>query len=274
MGRKRGRPAEDAAAVETGVGLAAVRPDPRGGRALVLTIDGNVHGAFDPEDPAALALDYQARLVSLLEQLLPDGPTRLVHLGGGAFAVPRALAARRPAGSVAQLVVERSAAIIGLARDQLGLRDVDGLRVRKGDARAVLAKQPDASADLVVGDVFIGLDTPRHLATVEFMEEVVRVLSPRGRYVVNLVDEQPWSVLGAHAATAGAVFREVDAVGSRGVARLRDPGNVLLVAGHHRLDRNELGHRLATGATPSAFVGPGRLAELMARHRPRRDSDG
>lgn len=260
---------------DTGVGRAVVRAHPRHPGALSLLIDEHVHGVYDPADPARLHVDYQARLLGLLEVLLDrsgvgDAP-HVVHLGGGAFALPRALAARRP--GVTQQVVERSAAIIRLATEQLDLRAGPGLSVRKGDARAQLSRLGDGVADVVVGDAFVGLETPRHLATVEFCTEVRRVLRPGGWYVVNLVDERPWSVLGAHAATAGEVWPELTAVGSRGVARLVDPGNVMLLAGEAALDHEALGHRLAVGAHPSAVVAPGRLDALARQHRPRHDTD-
>lgn len=270
MGRRRAVAEEP---VDTGVGQAVVRPDPRHAGALALVIDGNVHGVVDQADPARLHLDYQARLLALVEVLL-DGlgrAGRVAHLGGGAFAIPRALAARRE--GVSQVVVERSAAVIKLAQQGLGLRATPDLEVVKGDGRAQLRRIPDGSVDVLVADAFVGLDTPAHMATVEFYEAVARVLAPDGWYVVNLVDEQPWSVLGAHASTAGEVWAGRLAVGSRGVARLVDPGNVLLVAGHGRLDHDTLGHRLAVGAHPSAVVAPGRLDALARLHRPRRDSD-
>lgn len=58
--------------------------------------------------------------------------------------------------------------------------------VRVGDARVTLRDEPDASADLVVGDAFGGRSLPWHLATAEFAAEARRVLRPRGAEVARL----------------------------------------------------------------------------------------
>lgn len=264
------RPAEPTA-VDTGVGTAQVVPDRRRPRAFTLLIDGQVHGHVDLDDLGRLSLDYQARLALLATAVLPAGGS-VLHLGGGAFAIPRALQVHDPA--LQQVVVERSAAIIRLAERQLGLRRDPALVVRKGDARAQVRRQAPGSLDLVIGDAFIGERTPDHLTTVESMAEVARVLRPGGAYVINIVDEQPWSRLALQAAAATSVFADVLAVGSRGVARLRDPGNVLLLAGTGPLDRTHLTSVLARGAHPCGIVAAGQLAGLVRGARARHDADG
>ncbi|HUG85010.1 MAG TPA: fused MFS/spermidine synthase, partial [Euzebya sp.] len=176
--------------------------------------------------------------------------------------------------SLRQVVVERSAAIIRLAEREMGLRRDAALVVRKADARAALLRMPEASADVVAGDAFLDAHTPAHLTTVEVMADVARVLRPGGAYVVNLIDEQPWSVLGVHAAAATAVFADVLAAGSRGVARLRDPGNVFLIASAEGINRAALTSALVGGAHPSALVAAGQMAALAGRHRARHDADG
>lgn len=256
------------------MGRVEVRTDPRGAGLRTVMIDGQVHGTIDLSDPARLVVDYQARLVDLVIALEPP-PGTAVHLGGGAFAIPRALIARaegagRPADP--QLVVERSAAIITLARKHLGLRPSPGLVVRKADGRAAIRRLDDRSASLVVGDAFDGPDTPRHLSTVDFLQEVSRVLRPGGRYVVNLVDEPPFGGLAAHFAAAAEVFAQVFAIADRGVARLRDPGNVLLVGTDDPVALGPLGHALAVGAHPSAVITDGRLRALGGRAQ--WDADG
>lgn len=268
MSRRR----QPAAAVDTSVGTAEVVADPSrpGGRTLL--IDGQVHGHIDLADPVRLQLDYQARLAAIVTALLPPVGGDVVHLGGGAFAIPRALQVADP--TRRQVVVERSAAIIRLAERDLGLRRDGGIVVRKGDARDHLARCRGGSLDVVVGDAFVGSHTPRHLTTAEFMAEVARVLRPDGTYVVNLVDEEPWTVLATHAAAAITAFADLVAVGSRGVARLRDPGNVFLVASPARLDRQRLTSALVGGAHPSALVPAGQLATLARNARARHDADG
>lgn len=240
--------------------------------AASLLIDGFVHGHHDPTDPGRLTLDYQARLTAIVLAFVPTGPARVLHLGGGAFAIPRALAVANP--DLTQTIVEKSAAIIGLAQRELGLRRSDRLVVRKGDARTVLGRLPTGSADVVVGDAFVGHDTPPQLVTVQAMTEVRRVMGPTGRYVINIIDHQPWGKLAVQAAAAMEVFADVVAMGSRGVARLRDPGNVFLIASDTALPRTALTAAGARCSHPAALVSDGRLTDLTRGTRPRHDCDG
>jgi spermidine synthase len=103
--------------------------------------------------------------------------------------------------------------IVGLARDELGLRTGPNLRVRIGDARVTLADEPTASADVLVGDAFSARAVPWHLATVEFAREIRRVLRPDGVYALNVIDQPPLDLVRAEAATLREVFGDVALVG-------------------------------------------------------------
>jgi spermidine synthase len=254
------------------VGRVAVRTDPRKRSIRLLEIGGHVHGAIDLDEPQRLKLDYLARLGALLDALLPAGPCRVLHLGGGAFALPRALAARRP--ELTQVVVERSRAIIELAERELDLRPTASLTVVHDDARAALRRCDDGSVDAIAGDAFVGGETPRHLTTVEFAADMARVLQARGVYVVNLIDAPPWPVLSAHAATMRTALPNLLAVAAPAVAQLRAYSNVLLVASRRPLHRPTLEWQLRNGLKPTGLVASERLAALADQARPRRDADG
>lgn len=271
----RGRPAARPAPVVVDddlVGRVEIRPDPHHSTVRLLDVAGHAYGAIDLEDPTNLELDYLVRLNAVLATLLPAGPAHLVHLGGGAFALPRALAARRP--ELTQVVVEHSRQIIRLAEQELGLRRTQALEVVHGDARDALRSCTDGSADAVIGDAFVGRETPRHLATVEFIAEVARVLRPRGIYVVNLIDAPPWPVLSAQVATVRTALPHLVAVASPPVAQLRDGGNVLLIASRRPLHQPTLAQRLAGTSLPVGHVAGARLAALARQARPRHDADG
>lgn len=270
-GMTRGRdPAHPhSTAVDRTLGRVVVRSHARQSSLRFLEVDGHMYGAVDLHDPQRLELDYLARYATLLDAVLPAGPADLLHLGGGAFALPRALGVRRP--ELRQVVVERSAAVLRLAQSQLGLRSTRALRVIEGDARDVVERTATGSVDAVAGDAFVGRRTPRRLSTVEFVTHVARVLRRRGVYVVNLIDGPPWRVLAAHAATVRTALPHVVAVGSPAVARLCESGNVLLAASRQPLQRSTLAWRLDTGPDASALVGGGRLAALAARSHPTRD---
>lgn len=258
--------------VDATLGRIEVRGLPWRRSVRMLSVDGEMYGAMDLDDPTHLELSYLAQLRAVVEVLLPAGPADVLHLGGGAFALPRALVARRP--ELFQVVAEASATMIALANDHLALEPHPGIEVAHADARAVVADRAEASADLVVGDAFVGRLTPRHLSTVEFVAAVARVLRRRGAYVLNVIDEPPWSVVAAHAATISVVLPHLLAVGAPPTARLEESGNVLLIASRRPLHRATLAWRLAAQEEPLDVVAAQRLAALADGTRARHDVDG
>ncbi|WP_320671147.1 spermidine synthase [Patulibacter defluvii] len=247
--------------VEAGVGVLELLPDGARPGGRLLLIDGLAHGYVDLADPTHLELDYVARIGAALELLVPRGaPCSLLHLGGGAFSLPRFVASTRP--QAEQTVVERSASVVRLAEQHLRLRRGARLRVVVGDGAATVARSPDARFDLVLGDAFVGTETPEQLATAAFAAEVRRVLRPGGRYLLNVVDQPPWTTVGAQAAILGATFDQLLAFGGREVVRGRHAGNLLLLAGDGPLPRDALARRLAGGAHPAELMAPDRLRAL------------
>jgi spermidine synthase len=244
------------------LGRVVVRRDAGRRSVRMLQVDGQAYGAVDLQDLGNLELEYLVLLGAVVEALLPAGPADLLHLGGGAFALPRALATRRP--ELRQTVVESSAVVIGLAERELGLEPSPHLDVRHDDAGHVVRCRATASTDMVVGDAFVGRRTPRHLATREFATEVARVLRPRGAYVVNLIDDPPWSVVGAHAAVVRTALPHVLAVGKPAVADLRQAGNMLLIASRRPLHRGSLQWRLRQAPMTIDIMSSARLAALEA----------
>ena len=197
--RRAGRPRPVAA--ETAAGTVEIVPDPQHAPGRLMLIGGLESAYVDLRDPTHLRLDYVRRMADALDALVPRGePVEIVHLGGGGFTLPRQLAATRPAAR--QEVYELDPAIVALARRHLRLRrNSPALRVRVGDARALLERRDEDSADLVIGDAFTGTTVPAHLATSEFATQVRRVLRPGGRYLLNAIDAPPHAWARAQAAT-------------------------------------------------------------------------
>jgi hypothetical protein len=244
--RRAKRPVQVTA--ETGAGTVEIVPDPRHATGRLVLIGGLESAYVDIRDPAHLRLDYVRRMADVLDAIVPRGePVEIVHLGGGGFTLPRQLAATRPAAR--QEVYELDPEIVALARAHLRLRRSPALRVRVGDARALLARRRAASADLVVGDAFTGTAVPAHLATVEFARLVRRTLRPRGRYLLNTIDAPPHAWARGQAATLATAFRHVAVFGGREVVSGRRPGNVLFLAGDEPATL-----RLTGGPHPSAVV--------------------
>ena len=170
----------------------------------------------------------------------------MLHLGGGAWTLPRYVAATRPARR--QQVVELDGALVELVHTRLPADGLD-LDVRIADARSGLAAAADGTWDVVVLDVFAGARIPAHLTSVEFLRQVAGALAPGGVYVANLADgaggrrgagpSGAWARLRRAAlafarsqvATAAAVFGEVAVVAAPEVLHGRRFGNLVLMAG-------------------------------------------
>ena len=109
----------------------------------------------DLADPSHLEFDYLRWIRIVLRAALAR---RVVHVGGGACALARALAAEDPGGR--QEVCEVDADVLALAREHLGLRRAPGLRVRlPTDGRSSPARAA-LSWDAVVVDAFVGAAVP------------------------------------------------------------------------------------------------------------------
>lgn len=257
---RRGARAAEPVRVESGVGVLELVPDRARPGGRLLLIDGLAHGYVDLDDPTHLELDYVARIGAALEVLVPRGAEAdVLHLGGGAFSLPRFLASTRP--GVRQTAVERSGAVVKLAERHLRLRRSERLRVLQADGAAIVAAAPDDAYDLVLGDAFVGTETPAPMATSAFAAEVARVLRPGGRYLLNVVDQPPWPFAAEQAAFLLGAFGHALAFGGRDVVRGRHAGNVLLLASDAALPRDALARRLAGGAHPAEVVPAARFAD-------------
>jgi SAM-dependent methyltransferase len=215
-----------------------VDPDRPSGRTLVL--DGLRHSYVDLEDPAHLEFGYTRRIGEVLAAQ-PPGPLDVLHLGLGGGTVPRHLAEVRPGSR--STVLEVDPQVVDLDREQLGLRTGPDLQVVVGDARTGVVEQDGGTFDVVVGDAFGSLTVPWHLATREMVEQVQRVLRPRGTYVLNVIDYPPLAFAEAETATLASVFDHVRVLGPQGGA---DGGNLVLVASDAPL---------GLGADGDAFAG-------------------
>lgn len=214
--------------VEIDHGVAELVGDPDRPQGWTLLVDGTAQSHVDLDDPTHLEFEYVRRLGHLVDLMAPDtAAVRAVHLGGGAWTLPRYVAATRP-GS-AQTVVEIDARLTELVDTRLPADD--GVQVVVGDARAVLTTLPTGAADLVVLDVFAGARTPAHVTTVEFLTSVRRVLADDGIYAANIADGgRELTFARGQVAAAAAVFGSVALVVATDVLVGRRFGNLVLVA--------------------------------------------
>jgi len=214
----------------------------------------------DLADPSHLEFDYLRWMRIVLRA---THARRVLHVGGGACALPRALAAEDPGGR--QEVCEVDAEVLALAREHFGLRRVPGLRVRHAEGRAFVATAPDAGWDAVVIDAFVGATVPRRLITVQALADVARV-APLA--LVNVVDNRAAHDVRTVAAGLAAVYPQVWTLGGRA-------GNTVVVAGAVGLDLDlgRIAAQAAADPSPARLTPPAVIARLVAAVAPLRDED-
>jgi spermidine synthase len=266
----RNRRADETVTREVDSGFAELVPDPDMPDAWTLCVNGTPQSHVDLDDPARIEFEYVRRLAHVTDLVAPPGaPLRALHLGGGALTLPRYIATTRPRST--QQVAEIDAALIELVRARLPVDRTWRIRIRHGDARAVLAKAPEDTFDLVVTDVFAGARTPAHLTSVEFVSLVARALRADGVYAANIADGGQLPFARAQVATVRAVFPQVCVLAEPTVLRGRRFGNFILVASRAELPLSDLTRLIAGDAFPGRVEHGESLTRFTGGARPTTD---
>jgi spermidine synthase len=169
--------------------------------------------------------------------------------------------------------VEIDQPLTDLVRTHLPLPRGARIRVRADDARAALVTRPDASADVVVCDVFAGARTPAHLTTAEFAAQVRRVLRPAGTYVANVADGPPLRFARGQVATLRTAFERLCLLAEPGTFRGRRFGNLVAVASAAELPVAALTRRCASDPMPARVLDGGELDRFTGRAAAVHDAD-
>ncbi|UOQ57937.1 fused MFS/spermidine synthase [Leucobacter allii] len=235
--------------------------------AIQLLVDGTPQSHVNLRDPGELFFEYIRRIGHVIDLFREPGrPISALHLGGGAFTLPRYIEATRPGSR--QQVVELEGALVDLVRAAAPLPARASIRVRRGDARAVLGRLPEGmrgAMDLVVVDVFAGARTPAHVSSIEFYTEVLPFLAPDGVVVVNAADGPGLPFVRGQAATLAACFDAVAAIAEPQVLKGRRFGNVVFVASGARSDAHGgQGHADRSADRRAALEGLDWLPRLLA----------
>jgi hypothetical protein len=234
-------------------GELVVERDPRRASGRLLRQRDMDASYVDLADPAYLEFDY-LRWIRVV--LRTARARRVLHVGGGACSLPRALAAEDPGGR--QEVCEADAAVLAVAREHLGLRRAPGLRVRTGDGREYVASQSDASWEAVVIDAFVGAAVPRRLVTVQALTDIARV-TPLA--VINVVDNRAGHVVRRIAAGLAEVYPHAWTLGAR-------IGNTIVVGTRSELDLARVRAQSAADRSPARLTGPAALARRLTGTSP------
>ena len=203
----------------------------------------------DLADPSHLEFDYLRWMRIILSSA---HARRVLHIGGGACALARALAAEDPGGR--QQVCEVDADVLALAREHLGLRRIAGLQVRRAEGREFVARQASASWDAIVVDAFTGAILPRSLITVQALADVARVAPLT---MVNVVDDRRARDVRAVAAALILAYPSAWSLGGHA-------GNTIVVGSRARLNLDRIRARAAADRSPARVTAPDGLVRLVA----------
>jgi SAM-dependent methyltransferase len=251
-------------------GTADIAPDPDRPDSYTLLVEGTAQSHVDLADPTRLEFEYMRWLGFLIDLAgEPEQPINVLHLGGGAWTLPRYIAHTRPGSR--QRVVEIDEPLIEFVRELLPLPKNSNIRVRAGDAREVLTGLTDDSVDLMIVDVFSGARIPAHLTSAEFLEQAARVLRPGGIYAANLADGPGLNFARSQVATAQTAFPEVAIVAQPPVLRGRRFGNLVLVAGTGLLPLRVLARRTASDVFAARVLAGTDLENFVAGAAPTTD---
>lgn len=229
-----------------------------------LVVDGTPQSHVDPERPELLVYEYVQRMGHVLDAMRP-GALTAVHLGAGALTLPRYVARTRPGSR--QQVIELEPGIVEIVREVAPLPREASIRIRYGDARAVLERLPAGlvgACDLVVVDVFAGSQTPAHVTSLEFHERVRSLLTPHGVLLVNLADGKELRFVRSQLATLSAVHPHVAAIADTGFLKGRRYGNLVAIASQEPLRLDGVPAALQRDPWPAKVVEGDELRRFAA----------
>jgi hypothetical protein len=223
------------------IGEVTAQVDPRRPSGRLLRQAGMDASYIDLADATHLEFDYMRWLRIVLNGARA---TRVLHIGGGACALARVLAAEDPRSR--QEVCEVDGDVLTVAREHLGLRRMPGLRVRHAEGRSHLAAQEDGAWDAIVIDAFVGGRVPGALVSAAALADAARV-SPLT--LVNVVDNRAGREVDAIAAAMGSAYAVVWLIG-------HGAGNTVVGGCHieRQPDLELIAARLAADPSPARLT--------------------
>jgi spermidine synthase len=153
-----------------------------------LNLDLLLHSTVDTENPFFLHYTHEHIQMEFLRGARQENPTpRVLVVGGGGYTFPRY--AMEVMAEARMDVVEIDPGVTWMAKNHLGLKDYNGLKIHHMDGRQYVAeKVPPGTYDLVVQDAVNDLSVPAHLLTKEYNDAVKAALKPNGVYLLTVID--------------------------------------------------------------------------------------
>ena len=135
------------------------------------------------ERPVELVFPYAKMTLSSL--LVQNEPKRMLIVGLGGGTLPDTYSRLFPDTEI--VISEIDDAVFRVAREYFGFEETHKIKVDVGDARVFIKRAGlrGEKFDLVILDAFNGEYIPEHLMTVEFLEEVKKLLPDDGMVVSN-----------------------------------------------------------------------------------------
>ncbi|HAL46596.1 MAG: hypothetical protein FI707_11265 [SAR202 cluster bacterium] len=153
----------------------------------VLSLDALVHSYVDVDDPMYLKYSYEKVFADIATFVGARNPAmNVLFIGGGGYTMPRFLEVTYPESSLEVAEIDPEVTLV--AADYLGLSRRTRIVTHNQDARTLMQDIAPETYDLIIGDAFNDVSVPYHLATLEFDEAVLDLLTPDGIYAVNIVD--------------------------------------------------------------------------------------
>jgi spermidine synthase len=231
----------------------------------VLLVDGVEQSYVDDADPTHLEFEYMQHFALVIDAVLErPAAVRVVHLGGGALAMPRWVAATRPGSR--QVVVEASREVLRVAGS---LGAVPACRVVVGDAVGKVSAMRARMPDLVVWDLYDGPRAVTASLTMDAIQVMHRLLRPGGLLLLNVSDVRPFDVVRPVLAALLAVCDDVVLLAEPSTLRGRRSGNCVLAGSVGRpLPVRALTRAAAAAPVRARVVAGPPLAEMVGSARP------
>jgi spermidine synthase len=227
------------------------------GRTLLLDRVRNSY--VDLELPTYLEFRYIRLMVDIIETEAPPGALNVVSIGGGGFTLPGYIQHTRPDSQ--NTVLEIDPKLVEIGREELALSDE--IEVVLDDARISLRDVPDAHADVVIGDAYSGTSVPWHLTTIEYAEQIGRVLAPGGTYAMNVIDNGDLEFVRAETATLRHGFAHVALFAPPDYLAGEAGGNFVLVASHEPIDVAAIESKITERGGTELGIDGDELAEFI-----------